>query len=336
VKQPILTASLIVASCALDDFEKLTEFCGMPPSTSAECIACITASPCCELTAACAADGSCGGDLGKPVTPASAFPAAYDPVLGCLQEHCDAPCAISWGCENSYAFETPPATVRSSLMLLDSSEEFGAGGLEAHGCAGTDPLCLDGVPLGMSQPDTAIPLGIEATFADFYRFTQPGSDPADPSSYVPVHTRWSEPVTWVGPASTYVFKRRQVQALVTVSQSAEAYDPMQSHLVFFAHNCLPMRYAFQGMPPFAQAEGVTVRLEPEAGAYPIVYTSSEAFPDRTLTKTSTVGSGGVVGIPSERNLTVIGLRDGREFSRTIINAPKAGLGIVHLVPSQLR
>ncbi len=333
------TALLVIAStagCLLEDFEKQAELCGMPPSSSAECLACVAKSPCCALAKECAADGSCAADLAKPVTPASVFTPSYDRVLGCLQTQCDDACGISWGCADGYEFAAPSEPVASSLYVLDSALENGAGGLDVHGCDGTDPLCLRGTPLGTTDAEGAVVLSPVATYADSFRIAQPGSSEADPLAYVPTHTRWSEHVTWAGPASTYVFRREQVQALVTVSQSADAYQPDQSHLVFFAHNCLPMRYAFQGVEPYAQAAGVTVRLEPDTAAYPVVYTSAEALPDRSLTMTSRVGSGGAIGIPSERNLTLVGFRNGREFARTVFNAPMGGLGIVHLVPAARR
>lgn len=330
-----LLASAFATGCVLDDFKKVGGVCSLPASVSAPCAACIRATACCALAETCAHDARCSADFGKPVTPSAVFSDSYEPLLGCLQERCDEACQISWGCLDGYT-HAPAPRVDNTLTLFDSSTEYGVPGLSVSACAGTDPLCLDGSPLGQTDASGAISLAPAQDGLDFLALRHAPGEPDNPDLYVPTRTRWSEPVQRYGPLTSYVFAQKQVEALVTVTAGASAYDARGSHLVFFAHNCLPMRYAFRGYAPFVQAEDVVIELEPMPEGTRIIYTSADAQPSPALRMTSRVGSGGVSNIPSDRNLTLTATRSGRRYAQTTLSAPVGGLAIVHLIPAPSR
>jgi hypothetical protein len=111
-------------------------------------------------------------------------------------------------------------------------------------------------------------------------------------------------------------------------------DRTQSHLVFQAFNCLPIRLMSNSMVN-ADAEDVTITYTPPgADTSQVFYTTTGPSIDPTRVSTTAAGSsfGGVFNLPSQ-TVTIVGSHAGGEVSRAVMQMRSGYVGFLYLLPN---
>jgi hypothetical protein len=342
----VLAAS-VLTSCALPSFDKVADgktddshadggtqgkACGRSDELAPKCDRCIQAN-CCALAEACGKGTDCGRDLVADITPAAQFSSEFEPLLGCMQENCDEECGVSWGCLEHYDIAAVEDEYDVPVQIVD----FAAvpprplPDVTTDACRSIDPGCDSGrVARGVSDDAGEVVLSLPAAFDGFFEFSGGG--------YAPATAQWSEPVYRNAgfPQSLLTEKDVQNLALATgVHESAsDAFDPELGHIIFRAHNCLPIAYVHRSAAPHAEASDVQVTIEAADGSSPIFYTDRLGAVAPELEATSSTGIGGAFNFPGRnRTVTAFDARTGRQISKVTAVVRPQTLAFVYLMPN---
>jgi hypothetical protein len=213
--------------------------CGLSNKLPRSCDACIR-KHCCDLAKDCGSGTDCGKDLLEPITPAADFSTDFDSLLGCMQDHCDDACEVNWGCVDNYTWPEQKDDIDVGVTVVDFAAvpDKPIANVDVQACQAIDPACTTGkVASEKTGKDGKVELALAAGFTGFFSFTGGG--------YLESTVQWTEPVY-----RTAGFKQLQLtpdalEALAVITgqhdSSDDEFDPKAGHLIFRAHNCLPLR-----------------------------------------------------------------------------------------------
>ena len=74
---------------------------------------------CCDAAKACGKGSACGDDMVAMITPSATFSDDFVPLLGCMQEHCDDECGVSWGCIDDYDVAAADDEYQVPVQIVD-------------------------------------------------------------------------------------------------------------------------------------------------------------------------------------------------------------------------
>jgi hypothetical protein len=356
VKYALLGSALILglAGCTLRSFEKVSEGVAqcpdltLPGKHSDACLECVRIN-CCEEASACLADANCKPSFERAITPIADLDAEFDTSLGCMQQHCDAACNISFGCVDTDYIKVPakaegkptPYTVELKNFLTSTAIE----GIEARTCSVSGGSCGDVRSGATSDADGLASLTAYKDSDRSISTVDPHYEPKrSPDTYPPHAFHWSEPFFQTGTTvMASVFSGKAVAALVSMfvsnTATAGASDPASdSHIVFYMLNCLPFRLRDHDEYPHAGIPGASISFmhATSASAKPPTPYYTQASGYRANTNSTLLGSGGAARVEpgTWTAATRIELGEGkapldREFQFTV---PEGGIGVIQLYP----
>jgi len=341
---PMLAAAVGLVGCALeDDFKKATATEAACPAVvprgpyqSAECLACLRTKCCGDLTT-CFGDEDCAKTLDHVLTPVSDAPDSFTTPLICMQTNCDVACNVSFGCEGSGYL--PDSSKEVTAVLTDFGAEMRpAAGLDVSLCDPVRGRCFDSVLTSESGTVSLTPigeLGRQLAISD-PEFAVPVTDF---SHYPPHRITWSEPLLLSGrPITDSLFSSQVVRSLED-GAAGKAYSDQHSHIVFYIHNCLPLRYLGGTFRfPHAGVPGASITFTPPLDTSPefdVVYRNQSGF--SMVDASDYPGSGGVADVPAGRWKAKVDVLiegdDKRHPMEHDFVVPAGGVGVVHLLPA---
>ncbi len=304
--------------------------CGLSDKLPGACDACIREN-CCDLAKACGEGTDCGKDLLEPITPAADFSTDFDPLLGCMQTHCEQPCQVNWGCVDNYHWPTPDADLKVGVRVIDFAAvpDKPLPDVRVKACQPVDPSCTTGrVDEATTGDDGMVALTVQSSFNGLFDFSGGG--------YVDSNVQWSEPIYRVGGFTQYQLTNGALQVLAGIVGVDTSFDPETGFLIFRVQGCLPMRYLNAPDLPRAEAPDVEVSFEPNDGASPIFYTDPSGGVSVTLKATTRDGVGGAFNVPA-RPITVhaVDTHSGMEVATGTVQIQPGVIGYVYLVARSL-
>jgi hypothetical protein len=302
---------------------------GGVPGATASCTSCIQNS-CAKEFGTCGSDCS---DFALPINPAMHAPDGMTPLLTCLHDNCDDACDVTWGCVDHYRWTQPAAPFTIDLQVNDliASVQHVAD-MKVSACVGSDPGCVAGSGLsavGTTDANGDVLLTVPRTFQGY--FFLDGND-----DYMPIVGLWSQPAYWAEMTRSQPMVRFAVADFLG-SGTMSTVDRKQSHLIFQALNCLPLR--FNGNNALnEEADGVKITFTPPGeNSSQVFYTITNNAIDITRDTTSVNGGayGGAFNLPST-SITVTGHYGTTEVSRAVVQMRPGAVGFVYLLPNALR
>jgi hypothetical protein len=358
VRDILLGLALIagLAGCALHSFEKVSEgesLCPnltLPGKRSDACLECVRVH-CCDEASACVGDAVCSAGFETAITPLAEIPSEFDTSLGCMQQHCDDACAISFGCVDTDYIKVPAKTEGKAtpytVELTDFANATALTGIEARTCSVSSGSCGD-MPGGIAVDTNGVASLTAykdsdrsiATFDPDYVATPPSA-----GTYPPHIFHWSEPFFQTGASMmAHVFSGQAVADLVAYfvqqkSLSGPGDPATDAHIVFYMLNCLPFRLRDHASYPHAGIPDASISLvhSTSASAEPAAaYYSQEKGGYLPNTTSSLLGSGGAARVEpgAWTASTRIDIGEGKspldlEFQFVV---PEGGVGVVQLYP----
>jgi hypothetical protein len=305
--------------------------CGLSNKLPTTCDACIR-KHCCDLAKDCGSGTECGKDLLEPITPVAEFSTEFDPLLACMQDHCDEACEVSWGCVDDYKWPVPKQDLDVVVTVVDFAAvpDKPLADVDVQACEAVDAACQSGkVTSAKTGKDGKVELKLPHEFDGFFSFSGAG--------YTDSTVQWTEPAYRVSG-----FKQLQLQpeALAELAvivhehkKVDEPFDPDAGHLIFRAQNCLPMRYLEAQDSPRGQAAGVEVMFEPNDGASQIFYTQPNGGVSITLEATTSDGVGGAFDVPATNvDVHAVDAHSGKEVAGGSVRVRAGAIGYAYLVP----
>jgi hypothetical protein len=343
-----LLLALPTAGCVLPSYDKVPAHdagsaaskasagpgCGLPSKLSSACGKCLHDN-CCDLAQTCADDKNCSKEMLKPITPVAQLSEAFDPLLQCMQSSCDDACQVSWSCVDHYTWPVPKDSYDVTVHVIDfaATPDKPLPGVTVDACQSVDPSCGTGkVTSDVTDENGDVTLTLAAGFDGFFAFSGGG--------YLPSTAQFSEPLYRSASFTQYGLTKDAIQvlALVTnVHKAGEQFDPSLGHVIFRTQNCLPLRFLQRDEPPHAEAGGVSVSIEPNAGASQIFYTDKSGGVSLSLDATTTNAFGGTFNLAANSHtLTGTEATTGRTIESGTMVIRAGTVGFMYLLPSATR
>lgn len=320
--------------CVLPDYKVLEDPPKQPlerntvdmPFGDADCNSCVKDHCQAEYT-------DCGETCGEykwPVSPAWSVPDQADPFVKCLATQCDAACNVQWGCVKNYRWPEKDSGYSITIKVTDALQETrNIEGAKVTACQGRDPACQVGMgqeSSGTTDASGHVTLALTRDFVGYFLVEKIAD------GYVPMIATWSQPAYVVDNTFTLsLFKPAWIQAMA--SQVKVTVQKNVGHVIFKAHNCLPLRY-IGGDEANADAEDVSVSYTPRSeNSSDVVYVQLGLQIDPAATHTSSqgMGYGGMFNL-SPGAVTLSGSHDGLDVGSAGLPMRADNLGVVFLVP----
>jgi hypothetical protein len=297
---------------------------------SVECNSCVQ-SQCAQALTACGAD--CQNQK-IPVTPADPAPAksnsdAFDTFLTCLRDECEPSCKVTWGCVNDYSWPAASAPYGVTIRVIDLTSSSPLPNVDVTACLGSDPSCSAAsthVAQGTTDDTAHTTLPVPAGFMGYFLLA--GDD-----KYMASSTLWTQPTYTV----VHNFSQRMVPWDVAAGLAQATGTTLRheaGHLIFRAHNCLPLRY-LDGKVLNAEADDVVVTFSPSVDdSSKVFYTGFQSGIDPSLSGTSAMGGGfgGAFNLPTQL-VNVVAKHDGMVVSQVAAQMRSGTAAFVYLMPS---
>lgn len=327
--------------CVLPSFDKVSsddaslegEGCGMSKRLAPSCDACIRAK-CCAEASACTAGTACGDDMLEAITPVAEFSTDFDPVLQCLQTHCQEACSVYWGCVDQYEWPNPRGPLERDIRVVSFGAQDPIEGAMVEACSASDPTadCATG-PISSAVTDMrgVATLSLPPSFSGLYRFEKEGSLPAT--------ARWSEPAHQLQGFTQFELTPTFLKAFALRTgvhkSTSDAFDPGLGHMIVRIQSCLPLRYL--DSPLRATAEGVEITFDDLPGASRFFYTEADGEVSVGRDRTSSFGFGGAFNLPPYNvNVTATDLATGAQVASGQAQVVAGGMAFMYLVPRSRR